>query len=51
MARYLLPLLVAVFISFATTPLVRKLAFKVGAVDIPKDNRRVHKEAMPSMGG
>ena len=51
MVRYLLPLLVAMIISFATTPLVRKLAFKVGAVDIPKDNRRVHKEAMPSMGG
>lgn len=51
MARYLLPLLVALIISFATTPLVRKLAFKVGAVDIPKDDRRVHKEPMPSMGG
>ena len=51
MARYLLPLLVALLISFATTPLVRKLAFKVGAVDIPKDNRRVHKEPMPTMGG
>lgn len=51
MSRYLLPLIVAVFISFSTTPLVRKLAFKVGAVDIPKDNRRVHKEPMPTMGG
>ena len=51
MARYLLPLLTAVFISFSITPLVRKLSFKVGAVDIPKDNRRVHKEPMPTMGG
>ncbi len=51
MAKYLLPFLVAVFISLATTPLVRKLSFKVGAVDIPKDNRRVHKEPMPTMGG
>ncbi len=51
MSRYLLPLLVAVLISLATTPLVRKLSVKVGAVDIPKDNRRVHKEPMPTMGG
>ena len=34
-----------------STPFVRKLAFKVGAVDIPKDDRRVHKEAMPLIGG
>lgn len=48
---YILPLLVSLIISFLTTPLVRKLAFRVGAVDIPKDNRRMHKEPIPFLGG
>lgn len=39
------------FISLLLTPLIRKLAFRIGAVDIPKDNRRVHKKAMPLIGG
>ncbi len=46
-----LPFIVAVIISFILTPLVRKFAFKIGAIDIPKDERRVHKEPMPLMGG
>ena len=51
MESFIAPFLLAIFISFFSTPLVRKLAFKVGAVDIPKDDRRVHKEPMPSIGG
>lgn len=51
MGGFVAPFLLAVFISFFSTPLVRKLAFKVGAVDIPKDDRRVHKEPMPLIGG
>ncbi|NLK43737.1 MAG: undecaprenyl/decaprenyl-phosphate alpha-N-acetylglucosaminyl 1-phosphate transferase [Tissierellia bacterium] len=51
MLKYILPFLTAVIFSFTLTPLVRKLAIKIGAVDIPKDNRRVHKEPMPHMGG
>lgn len=46
-----MPFILAAVVSFASTPLVRKLAFKIGAVDIPKDDRRVHKEAMPLIGG
>lgn len=41
----------AIFISLILTPLVRKLAFRIGAIDIPKDDRRVHKEPMPLIGG
>jgi len=41
----------AVFLSLVLTPVVRKFAFKIDAIDIPKDNRRVHKEPMPLMGG
>lgn len=51
MGVYILTFIVAVFISLISTPIVRKLAYKIGAVDIPKDDRRVHTEAMPSIGG
>jgi len=33
------------------TPLARKLAFKVGALDIPKDARKIHNKPMPYFGG
>ena len=33
------------------TPYTIKIAQKVGAVDIPKDKRRMHKKAMPKFGG
>ena len=42
---------VAFVFSFASTPLVKKLAFKIGAVDVPKDNRRMHKKPIPRLGG
>ncbi len=39
--------------TFATTPLARRLAFRIGqgAVDIPKDSRRMHKKPTPRIGG
>lgn len=51
MQNYFIPFVLALFISLFSTPLVKKLAFKVGAVDVPKDDRRVHNEPMPSIGG
>ena len=47
----LLAVLVAAVVSFAATPLVKKLAVSVGAVDVPKDNRRMHKVPIPRLGG
>lgn len=41
----------AVLISFLCTPLVKNLAYKVGAIDVPKDNRRMHKVPIPRLGG
>lgn len=38
-------------LSFVSTPIVRVLAYKLKAVDVPKDNRRMHKEPIPRMGG
>ena len=43
----LLAMLVAAAVSFAATPLVKTLACKVGAIDVPKDNRRMHKVPIP----
>lgn len=41
----------ALGISFALTPLAIKIAHKTGAIDIPKDNRRVHQRPVPRIGG
>ncbi len=43
--------LLAFIIAFMTTPYMIKIAKKVGAVDIPKDKRRMHKKEMPKFGG
>ncbi len=51
MQQVVLPFIIAILISLIMTPLVRKFAFKVSAIDIPKDERRVHKEPMPLLGG
>ncbi len=42
---------VAFLIAFACTPLAIKVAPKIGAVDIPKDDRRMHTKTMPRFGG
>jgi len=44
-------LAVAGVISYFATPLVKSLAYKVGAIDVPKDNRRMHKTPIPRLGG
>ncbi len=46
-----LALLAAAIVSFVATPLVKMLACKVGAIDVPRDNRRMHKEPIPRLGG
>lgn len=51
MENYIIPFFVAVVTSLIMTPLVRRLAFKIGAIDVPKDERRVHNKPMPLIGG
>ena len=46
-----LALLVALVVSFLMTPVVKTFAYKVGAIDVPKDNRRMHKVPIPRLGG
>ena len=43
--------LLAFIVAFMATPYTIKIAKKVGAVDIPKDKRRMHKKPMPRFGG
>ena len=43
--------LVAGLASFLFTPLAKRVAEKIGAIDIPKDNRRMHKKPIPRLGG
>jgi UDP-GlcNAc:undecaprenyl-phosphate GlcNAc-1-phosphate transferase len=46
-----LAVLCAGLIAFTMTPPVRVLAFRIGAVDIPLDQRRMHKKPIPRIGG
>ena len=46
-----LAMLCAAVLSFAITPIIKVLAKKVGAIDVPKDERRMHKIPIPRMGG
>ncbi len=43
--------MLACITSAIIAPLVIKFAFKVGAVDIPKDERKIHLKPMPRIGG
>jgi len=45
-----LTLLLSFIASLTITPLVRKLAFKIGATDKP-NHRKVHQKIMPRLGG
>lgn len=47
----MLALAMAFLISFASTPTVIALAHKIKAIDVPKDDRRVHKKPIPLIGG
>ncbi|OGO79577.1 MAG: undecaprenyl-phosphate alpha-N-acetylglucosaminyl 1-phosphate transferase [Clostridiales bacterium GWB2_37_7] len=43
--------LIAVSVAYLVTPFVIKLANRVGAIDVPKDSRRVHTVPIPRLGG
>ncbi len=50
MLKYLLLLAVSCGLSLALTPLVKKIAVRFGAVDIP-NGRKVHEHPIPRLGG
>lgn len=46
-----LTLLLAIAIAYALTPLVIRLARRIGWLDVPKDKRRMHHHPIPLLGG
>ena len=43
--------LLAFIVAFMATPWSIRFAHKIGAVDVPKDERRMHMNSMPKLGG
>lgn len=50
MERYFIPAVVTFWIAIIITPIVKMIALKLKMVDSP-DNRKVHKEPIPLLGG
>ncbi|MDQ2087678.1 MraY family glycosyltransferase [Herbivorax sp. ANBcel31] len=48
---YIISFALAFIVAFSSTPIVRRIAFKIGAVDVPKDARRMHKKPIARLGG
>ncbi|MDO4710998.1 MAG: MraY family glycosyltransferase [Peptostreptococcaceae bacterium] len=51
MLKVFLAFVISCFISYLITPFIIKLANKIGAIDVPKDARRVHSKPIPRLGG
>ena len=49
--RLVLAIGLSVTVSFMATPAVKRMAYKIGAVDVPKDGRRMHDHPIPRLGG
>ena len=49
--RLLLAAATALSVSWLATPPVKRFAESIGAMDVPKDERRVHNHPIPRMGG
>lgn len=47
----LIAFILAFVLTFSTTPFVKNFAFKIGAVDVPRDSRRMHKHPKARLGG
>ena len=47
----ILALGVSMAVSFALVPAAKWIAIKIGAVDVPKDKRRMHDHPIPRLGG
>lgn len=41
----------ALIVAFLGTPVAKIIAYKIGAIDVPKDTRRMHKKPIPRLGG
>ena len=50
MGAYIIVFFFSLIISLAATPVIKKLALSINAVDIPND-RRINKVPIPTLGG
>lgn len=50
MKNYFL-VIVSTLISIAATPIIKRFAVKIKAIDVPRDERRIHKRPIPLLGG
>jgi UDP-GlcNAc:undecaprenyl-phosphate GlcNAc-1-phosphate transferase len=44
-------IIIPFFVTFALTPLSMRVAPRIGAVDVPEDDRRMHNKPIPCFGG
>ncbi len=51
MLNYSLIFLISLIFSFLITPVIRNIAFKIGAIDSPDYGRRIHNRQIPNIGG
>ena len=51
MNAYLLGFIIAAVLAFALTPVAKRVAKLIGAIDVPKDARRGHTKPIPRLGG
>ncbi|MDP4179830.1 MAG: MraY family glycosyltransferase [Bacillota bacterium] len=49
--EYFVSFILAFIVALSSTPIAKKAALKFGAVDIPNDERRIHKKPIPRLGG
>ena len=47
----IMAIICAALTAYTVTPSVRLLAYRIGAVDVPTDTRRMHRKPMPRIGG
>ena len=51
LTRVIAALAIGIAVSYLTTPLSIKLAYKFDIIDKPRDDRRVHSRPIPRFGG
>ena len=43
--------MLAFIITYILVPFSMRIAFKIGAIDVPNEKRKIHKKATPRFGG
>ena len=49
--EYIIPFAIALIVSFFACPIAKKVAVRLNAIDVPKDDRRMHTKPVALMGG